>query len=174
MRKKIISIVLVLTFMISAFTISASASFSDISDPDTAVAAAVLESMGIVTGTGTNTYSPNSTLTRAEFCTLVVRAMGVQDQVATYARKTLFSDVSPDFWYAGYVNLAYSKSVINGYGNGMFGPDDNVTYGRWQQYCCGCLVTHRRKLAAFGRRIIQPLQMTSIFPRVCRWIHTAP
>jgi len=130
MKRKIVSLVLICSVLLGALIVPASASFSDIGDPDTAVAAAVLESMGIVTGTGPNTYSPGSTLTRAEFCTLVVRAMGLEDQAATYSRKTLFSDVAPGFWYAGYVNLAYSKGVINGYGNGAFGPDDTVTYGQ--------------------------------------------
>ena len=130
MKKKILSLVLICSIMISALAIPASASFSDIGDQDTATAAAVLESMGIAKGTGNNTYNPNSTLSRAEFCTFAVRAMGLDDQVSTYSRKTLFSDVMPDSWYAGYVNLAYNKGIINGYGNGMFGPNDKVTYGQ--------------------------------------------
>jgi hypothetical protein len=30
----------------------------------------------------------------------------------------------------GYVNLASRSGMVNGYGNGLFGPDDSVTYGQ--------------------------------------------
>lgn len=130
MKKKVLSFFLVLTLLVGALPVSALASFSDITDADTALAAATLESMGIVNGTSPGTYSPNTKLTRAQFCTLAVRMMGLQDDAAAQGYKMLFSDVKPGFWYTGYVNLAYAKGIINGYGNGKFGPEDEVTYGQ--------------------------------------------
>ena len=116
--------------LLLGMAVPVSAAFVDISDSETAVAAAALESMGIVTGTATGIYSPGNTLTRAEFATLAVRAMGLEDKAGAHAAKTLFTDVKPGSWYTGYVNLAYSEGIINGYGNGKFGPDDSVTYGQ--------------------------------------------
>ena len=129
MKKRILTLIIVCTLLFGMAT-TASAGFMDISDSETAIAAAALESMGIVTGTGVNIYSPDKTLTRAEFAALAVRAMGQDDKVSSYSAKTLFSDAKPGKWYTGYVNLAYSEGIINGYGNGRFGPDDSVTYGQ--------------------------------------------
>jgi hypothetical protein len=30
-------------------------------------------------------------------------------------------------WYADYVNWAVSLGIVNGYGNGKFGPNDQIT-----------------------------------------------
>ena len=129
-RKKLLSCLLAVALLAGTLALPARAAFRDIRDRDTAVAAAVLEGLGIVTGTDVGVFSPDTPLTRAQFCTLAVRAMGLSDQVESYARKYLFSDVPPGAWHAGYVNLAYEKGVVNGYGNGLFGPDDSVNYGQ--------------------------------------------
>ena len=39
-----------------------------------------------------------------------------------------FGDVPASHWAAGYVAFASDRGIINGYGNGMFGPTDPVTY----------------------------------------------
>ncbi|NLB29409.1 MAG: S-layer homology domain-containing protein [Clostridiales bacterium] len=129
MKKRIFALLAVFALLPGSAG-SASAGFTDISDSETAMAAAALESMGIVAGTGTDIYSPSGALTRAELAPLAVRAMGLEDRAGSHAAKTLFSDVTPGKWYTGYVNLAYSEGIINGYGNGKFGPDDNVTCGQ--------------------------------------------
>lgn len=129
MSKKLISLVLILCLTLG-IAVPAGAAFADVADPDTALAVAVLEGMGIVNGVSENSYSPNTKFTRAQFCALAVRAMGLEDQVSSHERKTLFSDVRSGSWYVGYVNLAYSEGIINGYGDGRFGPDDSVTYGQ--------------------------------------------
>ncbi|MBE6956610.1 MAG: S-layer homology domain-containing protein [Ruminococcaceae bacterium] len=108
----------------------AAATFTDISDPDVALAAGVLEGMGIVSGVRQGEYSPDTTLTRAQFCVLIIHTTGKKDLVNTYTQKTLFTDVKPGNWYTGYVNLAYSLNLLSGYGNGKFGPDDPITYGQ--------------------------------------------
>lgn len=130
MKKKLLTLFLSLLTLFSAFALPASAAFTDISDPDTALAVAVLESMGVVDGVSEDTYNPNGTFTRAQFCAIAVRAMGLEDKAESYSYKTVFSDVKPGSWYVGYVNLAYAEGIINGYGNGRFGPDDSVTYGQ--------------------------------------------
>ena len=106
------------------------ASFSDVTDADTAEAVAVLSSLGIVSGYSDGGYHPDDPLTRAQFCVLAVLAEGHGDQVQSSAYRTLFSDVSASHWAAAYVNLAQSEGLISGYGNGRFGPDDAVTVGQ--------------------------------------------
>ncbi len=128
MRKTVWSI-LCIGIVCTALCISGAA-FTDIEDETTELAVYTLESMGIVAGTSDTTYSPEQTLTRAQVCAMLIRAMGQTASVESYARQNLFSDVEADAWYAGYVNLAYRQGVINGYGNGCFGPNDKITYGQ--------------------------------------------
>ena len=130
MKKKLLPLLLTLCLLCPGFAIRADASFTDVSDPNTALAAAVLQSMGIVGGVGDNRYSPDTVLTRAQFCVFMLHSLGMKDQVSAHSYKTLFSDVKPGNWYTGYVNLAYSQGLLAGYGNGKFGPDDPVTYGQ--------------------------------------------
>ena len=111
-------------------------SFQDISDPATAVNADILRLMGVVDGTGGNYFNPNGSLTRAEFCTMVVNFMQRRDEVPVYATRTIFSDVTASHWGLGYVNLAASINVgtaeapialISGVGDGRFDPDARIT-----------------------------------------------
>lgn len=130
MKKKLFSLLLTACLLSSGLAVRAAASFTDISDPNTALAAGVLQGMGIVSGVGDGLYSPDTVLTRAQFCTFMIHTLGMKDLVGTHGYKTLFTDVKPGNWYTGYVNLAYSQNLLSGYGNGKFGPDDPVTYGQ--------------------------------------------
>lgn len=68
--------------------------------------------------------SPNQTpLTRAELVSALYELEG-KPEVSLAAE---FTDVSPDDGYADAVGWAASQGIANGYGNGMFGPDDPVT-----------------------------------------------
>ncbi|MDO4750095.1 MAG: S-layer homology domain-containing protein [Eubacteriales bacterium] len=126
--KKITALLLVLCLLTAA--VPQAGAFSDITNPDIALAAASLQSLGIAQGTSDTTYSPNTPLTRAQFCTFAVRALGMEDSAPSYGYRMLFSDVKPGAWYTGYVNLAYSAGLVQGYGNGLFGPNDGVTYAQ--------------------------------------------
>ena len=130
MKQKLITLLLAGCLLGSMVPASAAAAFTDISDPDTALAAGVLQGMGIVGGVSEGVYSPDTELTRAQFCVLMVHTLGMKDLVGAYNYKTLFTDVKPGSWYTGYVNLAYTQQLLAGYGNGTFGPDDPVTYGQ--------------------------------------------
>ena len=103
------------------------AGFPDVTDPAVQLAAAVLRGFGVVDGYEDGTFRPDATLTRAEFCKLAVMAMGLGGEVSANARRSLFTDVQAGHWAAGYVNLCSRQGVVNGYGDGRFGPGDSVT-----------------------------------------------
>ncbi len=134
-RKKGISMILSLCLLVGSMMLPTQAAFTDISDAETALAAATLESLGVVSGTGGSAYNPNDTLTRAQFCAMAVRLMGLGDTVSTHSYKTLFTDTPAGQWYTGYVNLAYAQGIISGYGNGKFGPNDPLTGGQLVTVC---------------------------------------
>ncbi|MPM12603.1 hypothetical protein SDC9_58957 [bioreactor metagenome] len=129
MKKRILAMLLAAAVCFGAFgyTLPAAEAFSDVTDADTATAVAVLAGMGIVSGYSDGLYHPGDTLTRAQFSKLAVLAENHGDQLTQSAYRSLFSDVGSSHWAHSYVNLAYTEGLVNGYGNGTFGPDDPVT-----------------------------------------------
>ena len=100
-------------------------SFQDVRDPATAVNADILRLMGVVSGTGGNTFRPNDKLTRAQFCTMAVNFMGLGDQVVLHSTRTIFTDVPSSHWARGYINLAASTMVDPGSGSSSGGSSSD-------------------------------------------------
>lgn len=65
-------------------------------------------------------------LTRAEAVTLLIRAMGLEDQTANYTVSP-FADIASDNWASPYAALAKEKGITNGVSDTEFAPDDPVT-----------------------------------------------
>lgn len=101
-------------------------------------AASLLCALDIMVGDGAN-FNPDNNVTRAEFAKILVTAMGLEDSIAVFQAKGVFSDVATTEWYAPYVELAAQKKAINGYGDGKFGPNDNVT--GYQAIKMGCFAS---------------------------------
>lgn len=79
---------------------------------------------GIFGGTGENTFSPDTSLTRAMYVTVLGRIAGVDpSQYNTSA----FKDVAVGAWYAPYVAWAAEKGITHGTGNDTFSPDAAIT-----------------------------------------------
>ena len=73
-------------------------------------------------GTSETTFSPNSSITRAQLTTILWR------QAGSPASGTInFNDVSADAYYAGAVAWASSQRIISGYSDGTFRPSTPVT-----------------------------------------------
>lgn len=116
--------------------------FTDIYDTNVAQAAETLRLLGIVSGTGGTSFSPNRELTRAEFCKLAVELMGNGDKVASQMNRTVFQDVPSTHWARGYIAVATqgtttgsgdtavtTPGIIRGDAYGNFNPDRPITYG---------------------------------------------
>ena len=88
-------------------------------------AVTVLSNLDILNGYEDGTFKPEATITRAEMAKIVCETLGYYSMGSD---KTPFDDVEPKHWAAGYINTAASLGIINGYGNGKFGPEDTVTY----------------------------------------------
>ena len=102
--------------------------YNDVTFADTTGhwAEAVIHDMGsrlIVSGVGNSKYEPNRQITRAEFSTILVRALGLREGTAN----SKFPDVMNNQWYSGYVQTAVEYGLITGYQNGNFGPNDAIT-----------------------------------------------
>lgn len=100
--------------------------FSDVGEDDWYFGAVryVYEN-GMMTGTGDGLFSPGLTTSRAMIVTILYR---LEDGPAPMsAIFESFSDVQADAWYAGAVAWAGKNSVVSGYDDGRFGPDDAIT-----------------------------------------------
>lgn len=64
----------------------------------------------------------SDSISRAEFTTLVVRALNLES--AEYDAS--FGDVKSEDWFAGYIATAYKKGLVNG-ADGNFRPNDTIT-----------------------------------------------
>ncbi|WP_260510204.1 S8 family serine peptidase [Paenibacillus typhae] len=98
------------------------AAFTDIAGSSAAEAIKALANKLIIQGTSATTFSPKSSLTRAEFTALLTRALGLRTDASV-----TFTDVSSTAWYAQDVAAASKAGLILGIGNGKFAPTQNVT-----------------------------------------------
>ena len=77
---------------------------------------------GLMNGTGTNTFEPESTMTRAMLVTVLWRYANAPKPGANP-----FTDVPNGKWYTNAVAWAAENGVVNGVGDGKFEPDGSVT-----------------------------------------------
>jgi len=76
----------------------------------------------IIAGMSDSVFCPDNTMTRSEFATIIVRALGLP-----LKEIPVFSDVSAEEWYAKYINTAYSYGIVNGISESEFCPENTIT-----------------------------------------------
>ena len=79
--------------------------------------------MGLIMGVTEKIFEPDGTANRAMLTTVLARLSG--ENYTSIDNK--FIDVSAGDWFAGAVYWAANKGLVAGYGNGSFGPHDNIT-----------------------------------------------
>ena len=125
--KKFLSVILALAMAMSLSVSVFAADFNDVSSSHTNYEAIdTLKTLDIVNGYSATKYGPNDILTRAQLCTMIVRAVYGDD--THYNSVNVFNDVSVSHWARIYIDTAYNHGVMSGYGNGTFGPEDQLTY----------------------------------------------
>jgi len=100
--------------------------FKDISPKYWAgVAIGILATENVIAGYPDHTFRPEGKITRAEMCTLLVKALDRSRVPVT--GKNIFPDVSSAHWAAKYITLAVEDGLVNGYLDGTFKPDKKIT-----------------------------------------------
>lgn len=82
-----------------------------------------LSSSMIISGLGDGNFAPDRDLTRAEFAAIIVKALELKPENGVNP----FNDVKATDWYYQYIATASKHNIISGYGNGKFGPQDQIT-----------------------------------------------
>ena len=78
---------------------------------------------GLMAGTGETTFEPETTGIRGMIMTILHNLDGNQEYFASHS----FADVENEKYYSGAISWAVASGIVSGYGNGQFGPDDDVT-----------------------------------------------
>lgn len=86
----------------------------------------------IITGDTDGLFHPDSNLTRAQACIIVVKSMNppAAEVIGTATQlvgKSGFKDMSGYGWAEGYIKYAVQHGVTNGYPDGTFKPGNKVT-----------------------------------------------
>ncbi|MGO4548234.1 InlB B-repeat-containing protein [Paenibacillus sp. 2TAB23] len=101
-----------------------SKSFTDV--PSNHWAARTLEMLAakhIINGTSDTLFTPNGHTTRAEFTSLLVRALGLTDAASSVP----FNDVQAGQWYAKEVAIAYEAGLVTGVSETKFDANAKIT-----------------------------------------------
>jgi len=83
----------------------------------------LLASKLIVQGKSATNFAPDQSITRAEFSALLVRSLGLKENSSGLT----FKDVDAKAWYAGVVGAAVKAGLIEGFEDGSFRPDAQIT-----------------------------------------------
>jgi len=128
-KKRILAAVLAAAMILGMAVVTYAASpFPDTEGIEEEGTIALLKTLGLVKGDDLGNFNPEDTITRAEFCTMIVRALGLETAAGYLATPTVFPDVTEaQDWAYGYINVAVTRGVIKGYPDGTFRPQGNVS-----------------------------------------------
>ena len=78
--------------------------------------------LGVVNGDENDIFRPDDNVSRAEFATMITRAMELEET----PYENSFFDVVTEDWYSGYVQTVRSNDYMSGY-DGLFKPNSAIT-----------------------------------------------
>lgn len=106
---------------------------------------------GLMNGTSETIFSPAKQCTRAMVVSILYRLSGSP----SVSYDDTFTDVPSHTWYTDSIMWATQNHIVNGYGNGKFGPNNSITREQFAtillRYAesCGKSVADRSDLSAF-------------------------
>lgn len=112
---------------------------------------ALLRDSGVVGGYGDGNFYPENPMTRAEFVTMLWKAL---DQPKVGSACT-FNDVAPGSWYYDQIAWAQAVGITNGSGDGGFSPDGFLTREQGFTMIYRLLSTMRMELPEPDRTVLE-------------------
>lgn len=102
-------------------------SFKDVDNSDWyAEYIAYLEKYDIISGYDDGTFKPHNSITRAEFTSVCTHFYELFEDISVSGRN-VFCDVSDSYWAASYICADSDMEWIEGYEDGTFRPDNDIT-----------------------------------------------
>lgn len=101
-----------------------------------------LSQAGVIVGYPDGTFKPDENVTRAEFASMAIRALGQEH--TTVAQPVYFTDITPDYWAYDMIQKALYFELISCPASGQpFRPDDNVSYAEAVSVAVNALTTEQ-------------------------------
>ncbi|GAA0136198.1 hypothetical protein YSY43_30390 [Paenibacillus sp. YSY-4.3] len=97
--------------------------FSDLDSHWSKTAVNDMGSRMIVNGIGSDQFSPDRDITRAEFISIIVRGLGLKPE----SGESQFTDVKTSDWYSSAINTAAAYHLIEGFEDGTVRPNEKIT-----------------------------------------------
>lgn len=131
--KKFLSSALIAIVMFAQVPQKASANnFSDVFDTHIyAKEIQFLKDELIVNGYPDGSYMPEGTVTRAEFIKIILESAmgtGYASKIRNNCQESYFTDITYNQWFFSYVCFAKRNKMIDGYSDGTFRPNNNITF----------------------------------------------
>jgi pectate disaccharide-lyase len=103
----------------------------------------LLASKHVIQGITSTRFEPEAEITRAQFISLLVRALGLREAPDLEAA---FTDISTNDWYAGAVRAAVRAGIVKGYAD--------ATFGAMQPILCEQMAVMLANALRFTNRIV--------------------
>ncbi len=129
--KRILATIVAVMLVLTSMSLPTFAAFTDLAeDASSYTAVNVLNMLGVINGYDDGSFKPANNVTRAEFTAMLLRTRGMGAVGSTSLENPPFPDVTtPDVsWAIGNIRTARELGIINGYDDGTFKPNNNVSY----------------------------------------------
>lgn len=125
LRKKIISALMLMCLAFSNL-LALAQQFTDLSSNYWAYNSIQnLASQNIISGYSDSTFRPENPVTRAEFATMIVKALGREN--SSIGSPHYFRDLSQNFWAYNNIQRSFDLGLIKGFPDGTFRPNAFIT-----------------------------------------------
>jgi hypothetical protein len=121
---------------------------------------------GLAAGMTPSQFGPQIPITRAQFATLMLRALG---QTPGSYNSSRFDDVPLTAWYCNAVNQAAELGIIDGYSQTQFGPEDPITREQISVIISRALLLKEKGVAVSENQILLILSAVADQDQISHW-----
>ncbi|WP_233182146.1 GH32 C-terminal domain-containing protein [Paenibacillus sonchi] len=101
----------------------------------------------MVSGVSETAFAPKQEVSRAEFASLITRALGI-----SATKSAVFKDVESTKWYAASIAAAYEAGIVTGRSTDTFAPDDTISREEMASMIYKAYLLHTGQNAAVNRQ----------------------
>lgn len=106
--------------------------FNDLDSTDEIYASSInnLNRLGIIDGYEDGSFRPDAEITRAEMTQIISNLIPITNynSAGTITADRIYSDIPAEHWANNVIARASNLNYINGYEDGTFKPENNITY----------------------------------------------
>ena len=132
-----------LSAMVVTLSVGIAGAFPDVSDNHWAAPQIkILSEQGVIVGYPDGTFKPDDNVTRAEFASMAIKALGQEH--TKVVQPVNFADITPDYWaYDAIQKALYFDLVSSPKGAENFRPDDSVSRAESLSVAVNALTTEQ-------------------------------